>query len=121
MAETEDPFGGDAGKGWQYSDAKAALVAAILDGEIPLEPDVEEEDDDLLWEYFNLRPEIHNYGGFEKYFRRRLADTRAQIVARIVLQKIKSHSMSSSKTIQNPWQLRRATILNGKAPRHRVG
>ena len=34
--DKEDPYGGDTEEGWQFSDAKAALKAAILDGEIPL-------------------------------------------------------------------------------------
>ena len=76
-----DPFHGDADRGWQYSDAKAALYAAIVDGDIPLAlpKDPDEEDDDKLWEYFNLRPEIYNYGGFDKYFRGRLNACRQQI------------------------------------------
>ena len=81
QTKANDPFHGDADKGWQYSDAKAALYAAITEGEIPLKPpeDDSDEDEDALWEFFCLRPEVHNYGGFDTHFCRRLNDLRKQI------------------------------------------
>lgn len=74
----KDPYDGDISKAWQHSDAKAALYAAIMDGEVPLEPRKNETEDDL-WEYFCCRGEIHNYGGFKEHFKDRLAALREQI------------------------------------------
>ena len=73
-----DPFGGDQDKAWQCSDAKAALKAAIMGGEVPLEP-AGDEDEDVLWVFFNSRAEIFNCGGFDDHFKRRLASLRKDI------------------------------------------
>ncbi len=67
----------DAEVGWQYSNAKAALKAAIMEKEVPLRP-VENEDEDDLYAYFHCRPEVANHGEFEK-FKSRLNALRDQI------------------------------------------
>lgn len=80
-----DAFDHDADTDWGHSDAKAALYAAIVEGEIPLKiPDAaqgEVEDEETLWEFFCIRPEVHNYGGFDKHFKRRLNACREQVQA----------------------------------------
>ena len=68
MAEETDPFDNDTDKDWFHSDARAALYAALVEGDIPLKA-ATTEDEDVLWGYFNVRAEVHNYGGFEKDFR----------------------------------------------------
>lgn len=75
-----DPFDDDRKRAWQSSDAKAALYAAIEEGEIPIEPGGDEaEGGEVLWDYFCLRPEVHNYGEFNTYFKRRRNDLRKQV------------------------------------------
>lgn len=64
-------------------DAKNALYAALVEGQIPLErPDTEngepDETDEQLKEYFNVREEVAAYGEFDA-FRRRLNDIRDSI------------------------------------------
>lgn len=68
-----DPFDGDADTAWVSSDARLALYAAIVEGEIPLNG--VNEDEDTLWDYFNKRPEVHNHGEF-RLFQSRLESLR---------------------------------------------
>lgn len=77
LSETEKSLKKDAKRGWQYSEAKAALKAAILEGDVPLRPPPDEDEDDLIV-YFNCRPEVQNFGGFD-LFKGRLNDLRDQI------------------------------------------
>lgn len=82
MSETDttDAFDNDSEKAWGSSDARAALYAAITEGEIPLERGQTVEKEDLIWDFFCLRPEVYNYGEFER-FRGRLNSLRAIIKA----------------------------------------
>lgn len=68
----------DVKKGWGHSNAKAALYACVVDGTIPLDAESDEDEEDLLG-YFHSRPEIANYGGFKKHFKRRLNGVRDQV------------------------------------------
>ena len=77
LTEAEKELKADGQKGWQYSDAKAALKAAIMEGEVPLEASADEDENDLRV-YFEGIPHVLNYGGFDK-FRKRLNDLRDQI------------------------------------------
>ena len=67
----------DAETGWQYSNAKAALKAAIMENDVPLCPSPDEDEEDLE-NYFSCRPEIQNYGDF-RLFKGRLNALRDQI------------------------------------------
>jgi hypothetical protein len=77
LSPEEQALKKDAEIGWQYSNAKAALKAAIMDEEVPLRPSPDEDEEDLK-AYFDSRPEIQNHGEFEK-FKGRLQNLRDQI------------------------------------------
>ena len=73
----EQKLHADGKRGWQFSDAKAAAYAAIVEGEIPAEEASDEDQADLEI-CFHCRPEIASYGGRNKW-KSRLNDLRAQI------------------------------------------
>jgi hypothetical protein len=77
ITAAEKELNADAKKGWHYSDAKAALTAAIMEGQVPLEAAEDEDQDDLMG-YFEGIPNVFSYGGFEK-FKKRLNDLRNQL------------------------------------------
>jgi len=66
---------------WLHSDARAALYAAIMAGQIPLHvPQGETETTDQLFQHFNVRSEVVEYGEFEQHFKRRLKALRENIL-----------------------------------------
>ena len=77
LSSVEKELKQDAETGWQYSNAKAALKAAIMENDVPLCPSPDEDEEDLE-NYFSCRPEIQNYGDF-RLFKGRLNALRDQI------------------------------------------
>lgn len=80
-------------KGWEHSDAKAELYAAIINGDVPLvstNPEYKRkrngelsgvqkaESNDVLTGYFDSLPKVKAFGEF-RLFEGRLTDLRAQI------------------------------------------
>ena len=104
----------DAKKDWLSSDARAALYVAVVEGQIPLQP-AANENDDKLWECFNVQPEVHNYGEFENHFKCRLAGIRKAITKNISQAKEDQKAFDIlCRTIprQQLWQM--VTIQNGR-------
>ena len=64
--EEEQKLDKDLKRGCKKSNTKASLYAAVHDGLIPIN-EATDEDETKLKEYFNLRPEICNYGHFDLF------------------------------------------------------